>query len=147
MEKEIALLGQSIKAMAGSQCLLGWSPDTQLALDPKPASGQERRKVSHGGPAALGGLPACDSLRDLHLHLTGMSVCTVRCWLHSRVMTALPNGVYPISGRYGVEECGELFLGIFSSLLLWALSLSSFTLSSTAESPWFVFFFQKPPPE
>ncbi|GAA6090839.1 uncharacterized [Tachysurus ichikawai] len=100
--EEIALLGQSIKAMVEPHCLLGQSPDSQLALDPTPASRQERRKVSHGGPAALGGLAAYDSLRDLHLHHTGMSVCTVGCWLLSRMMAALPNGVHPISGRYGI---------------------------------------------
>lgn len=102
--EEIALLGQSIKAMAGPQCLLGRSPDTQLALDRKPASGQERRKVSHSGPAALGGLPDCNSLRDLHLHHTGMSVCPVGGWLLSSTMAALPSGAHPISGRYGVES-------------------------------------------
>lgn len=37
--EEIALLGQSIKVMAGPQCLLVRSPDAQLALDPKPDSG------------------------------------------------------------------------------------------------------------
>lgn len=115
--------------MAGLQCLLGWSPDAQLALDPKPTSGQERRKVSHGGPAALGGLPACDSLMDLHLYQTGMSVYTVGCWLPSRVMAALPNGVHPISERYGVESGAKrnatrsswVFFHLFSCMLFFVM--------------------------